>query len=268
MTILPFLGGVNMLRARYVTQNFSRHFHEGYAVGCIVDGAMRFRYQGENIVAPRGQINLVVPGEPHDGHAADASGWAYRMFYLPPGALLEAAAAVLPRPDLPHFRAGVIDDPALAGCICRTHAILERPETSALEKETRLLWLLTHWISRHAVGRGSLPRTGREHRAVARATECLWDRFAEDLPLSELAREAGLSPFHLARVFEQGMGITPHAYLTQVRVEQARARLAGPDRLADIALDCGFADQAHLTRLFKRHVGVTPGQYRKMLQNN
>jgi len=268
MSALPFLGGVDMLSARFVTQNFSRHFHEGYAVGCIVDGAMRFNYLGENVVAPRGQVNLVVPGEPHDGHGADEAGWAYRMFYLPPGALVEASEALMPRPRPPHFRTGVIDDPALARCIRRTHEILERPGTPVLEKETRLLWLLAHWISRHAVDRGGLSGPGQEHRAVARARELLRARYAEDVSLGELAREAGLSPFHLARVFEATLGITPHAYLTQVRVERARALLAGPDRLADIAADCGFADQAHLTRLFKRHLGVTPGRFRKMLQNS
>ncbi|MEF2229990.1 MAG: AraC family transcriptional regulator [Pseudodesulfovibrio sp.] len=268
MTVLPFLGGVEMLTARFVTQSFSRHFHEGYAVGCIVDGAMRFNYRGESVVAPRGQVNLVVPGEPHDGRGADGTGWAYRMFYLPPGALLEAAEALMPRPSPPHFRAGVIDDPALAACIRRTHVLLERPGISAIEKETRLLWLLAHWISRHAVDRGALPEPGREHRAVRRARELLRARLGEDVSLGELAREAGLSPFHLVRVFERQTGITPHAYLTQARVERARALLAGDDRLADIAAGCGFADQAHLTRLFKRHVGVTPGRYRKILQNS
>ena len=268
MSVLPFLGGVEMLTARFVTQSFSRHFHEGYAVGCIVDGAMRFRYMGADVVAPRGQVNLVVPGEPHDGHGADASGWAYRMFYLRPEALMEAAQALMPRPSLPHFRTGVIDDPALAACVRRTHGILERAETSALEKETRLLWLLAHWISRHGVDRGALPEPGREHRAVGLAREFLRGRLDEDVRLDELAREAGLSPFHLVRVFERQTGITPHAYLTQARVERARALLAGQDRLADIAASCGFADQAHLTRLFKRHVGVTPGRYRNILQNS
>ncbi len=268
MTALPFLGGVDLLTARFVSQRFSRHFHEGYAVGCIVDGAMRFNYLGETVVAPRGQVNLVVPGEPHDGHGADENGWAYRMFYLRPEALLEAAKALLPKPNLPCFRTGVIDDPSLARCICRTHRILENPDISALEKETRLLWLLSHWISRHADERGFLPEPGNEHRAVGRAREIIRAQYGEDLTLDTLAREAGLSSFHLVRVFEKRLGITPHAYLTQVRVERARDGLAGGDRLADIAAGCGFSDQAHLTRLFKRQYGVTPGRYRKILQNN
>jgi len=136
-----------------------------------------------------------------------------------------------------------------------------------VEKETRLLRLLEAWIRRHADEPGGDPRTGREHRAVNRAREVIEDRYGEDLPLSEVAREAGLSPYHLVRVFERQVGVTPHAFLTQTRVERARARLSGDDRMADIAMDCGFADQAHLTRLFKRQTGVTPGKYRKMLQN-
>ena len=88
------------------------------------------------------------------------------------------------------------------------------------------------------------------------------------MPLAELARMAGLSPFHLVRVFEKRLGITPHAYLTQTRVERARQRLATGGRIADIAVDCGFSDQAHLTRLFKRQTGITPGKYRKIVQNS
>ena len=265
---LPFLGGVELLRARFLTHAFSRHFHEGFAMGCIEHGAMRFNYRGESVVAAKGQVNLVVPGEAHDGHGADSDGWAYRMFYLKPEALMEAAGALVARPDFPHFRMGVIDDPALAGCVASTHRLLESPNVSLIEKETRLLRLLVHWISRYADQRGGRPEDGGEHGAVRRAREVIEDRFPEDIPLTELARLAGLSPFHLVRVFERRLGITPHAYLTQTRVERARQRLATGGRIADIAVDCGFSDQAHLTRLFKRQTGITPGKYRKIVQNS
>ena len=264
----PFLGGVDLLRATYVTHSFSRHFHEGYAVGCIEHGAMRFRYQGESLVAAQGEVNLVVPGEAHDGHAASHEGWSYRMFYLPPQALRESAKALTQSPGLPHFRAGVIRDPALAQCIRATHRALENPTVPALEKETRLLWLLAHWISRHADTPGSWPDPPQEHRAVALAREYLDARFAEDITLPGLARAAGLSPFHLLRVFERQLGVTPHDYLTQIRVERAREKLLTPARLADVALETGFADQSHLTRTFKKRYGVTPGRFRKIVQNS
>lgn len=268
MNTLPFFGGVDVMRATFVNHSFSRHFHEGYALGCITDGAMEFRYLGQTHVAPAGRINLVVPGEVHDGHAAVAAGWSYAMFYLKPQALQEAARAVGAPKALPHFRMGVIDDPDLAACVRQTHQALQDENTGSLEKETRLYWLLAQWISRHADEKGTPLRTGNEHRAVARVRELLHDRLGEDLTLDELADTAALSPFHLLRVFRKHMGITPHAYLTQERVNRARAMLSTPARLADIAQDCGFSDQAHLTRLFKRQLGITPGRYRNILQNS
>ncbi|MUM77178.1 helix-turn-helix domain-containing protein [Pseudodesulfovibrio sp. F-1] len=262
MTVPPGLGGVELLHARYVTQRFSRHFHEGYALGCIEAGSMRFRYMGQEVVAARGQVNLVVPGEVHDGHGAAPGGWAYRMFYLRPEVLAGATGDALP-----DFRMGVIDDPGLAARIVLTHRLLERPWTPRMEKETRLMALLREWIGGWAEERCRRPRAGREHRAVARAREVIRAEYGEDLSLGRLAREAGLSPWHLVRVFEGEVGVTPHVYLTQVRVDRARRMLAGPGRIADIAVECGFADQAHLTRLFKRQTGMTPGGFRKNLQN-
>lgn len=268
MSSLPFFGGVDLLEATFVTQNFSRHFHEGYAVGGITRGAMEFEYLGSKHVAPAGQVNLVVPGEAHDGHAAGDDGWSYAMFYLRPQALKEAAKAVGARGALPHFRMGVINDPALASCVLQTHRALHDEGTSSLEKETRLYWLLAHWITRHADNRGSLPPTGREHRAVRRVRDMIRDEFARDIRLDDIAALAGLSPFHLLRVFREHTGITPHALLTQTRIEQARKLLASRKRLADIAQECGFADQAHMTRQFKRQIGITPGRFRKIVQNS
>ncbi len=256
------------MQATYVTHSFSRHFHEEYALGCIEDGALEFSYLGRKHLASAGLVNLVVPGEAHDGHAASAAGWSYRMFYLQPQMLLEAATACQARPRAPHFRQGVINDPQLAYSVRCTHAILQRAEATSLEKETRLLWLLAFWISRHAADRGQTRVPGCETQAVRRVTEYIRWGYADELGLQELASIACLSPFHLLRTFQKQTGVTPHEYLTQVRVEQARGMLRGQERLADIAQRTGFADQSHLTRTFKRRYGVTPGAFRKILQNS
>lgn len=267
---VPVLGGVEVMRATFVTQTFSRHFHEGYGLGCIERGAMRFHYLGSGMVASQGQVNLVVPGEVHDGHAAVDQGWAYRMFYLRPEALVEAARELMPRPEAnhswPHFRQGVINDPDLAARIRAVHRLFQDPEVSLLEKETRMLDLLSQWIHRHADKRGNWPKTRPEHRAAAQAREYLSANPGKDVSLKDLAGVAGLSPFHLVRVFEREYGITPHAYLTQARVKLARDLLGTDKRLADIAQETGFADQAHLTRQFKRRFGLTPGRFRRALK--
>jgi len=242
--------------------------HEEYAVGVIENGAMGFRYRGADLVAARGAVNLVVPGEVHDGHAAADEGWAYRMFYLSPEILFRAAAEINVKAVQPHFREGVIDDSLLAREIMQVHLTFSENSASILEKEILLLRLLINWISRHADDRKSWPDTGSEHRAVSLAREFMEECFAEDINLEQLAELGSLSHFYFVRVFEKELGITPYAYLMQTRVNRAKSMLSTSLRLADIAARCGFYDQSHLTRQFRNQFGITPGKYRNIIQNS
>jgi AraC-like DNA-binding protein len=262
-------GGVELMRATYVTQVFARHSHERFAIGVIENGAMAFYYRGENIVAPTGCVNLANPGEPHDGHAATEAGWIYRMFYLDLSLLQQAASEVVGRPrDIPFFQTGVIHDNHLAGLIRRLHIALEaEPNISALEQESRMLEMLSQLVVRHADDHPTPRATPREDRAVTRAREYLEAHYAENVSLARLARIANLSPFHLAHVFRDQVGLPPHTYLTQTRVKQAKTLLGRGWPIAQVACEVGFADQSHLTRRFKRVVGITPGQYRKIVQD-
>jgi len=262
----PGLHGAELLAASFRRQVFARHFHEGYALGVIQAGALAFRYRGQELVAAPGEVNLVVPGEAHDGRAAAEAGWTYRMFYLEPE-LLARAARELGRSGLPHFRAGVLRDPDLARRTLDLHRLLEQG-ADRLAAQTGLLTLLTFWITRHAEDPGALPRVGSEPRAVARARAFLAAHADQDPGLEDLARAAGLSPFHFLRVFRRATGLTPHAYLVQRRVRRAQDLLRQGLAPARAAAESGFADQSHLTRQFKRLTGLTPAAYRNSLQDS
>ena len=102
-------------------------------------------------------------------------------------------------------------------------------------------------------------------RAVAEALRFMHENYAHDLSLNDLAAAVHLSPFHVARLFKHTLGVSPHQYLIQVRVNSARSLLSagsGERSLAEVASAVGFADQSHLTRHFKRIMGVTPKQFR------
>jgi AraC family transcriptional regulator len=84
-----------------------------------------------------------------------------------------------------------------------------------------------------------------------------------DLSLAELASVVNISPTYFAGLFKQSMGISPHQYVIQQRVEQAKLMLSKTDlAIADIALQVGFSSQSHLTQQFKRLTGMTPKQVR------
>ncbi len=93
------------------------------------------------------------------------------------------------------------------------------------------------------------------------------EHLGSDITLSELASNIQLSPYHFARFFKQSTGITPHQYLLQCRLEEARhLLLLGNLSISQIALSVGFTDQSHLTRYFKRTFHVTPTEMRKEMR--
>jgi AraC family transcriptional regulator len=89
----------------------------------------------------------------------------------------------------------------------------------------------------------------------------------ESIGLDDLARAAGLSANHFLRVFKLATGETPYHFLRARRLERARQLLVDDAMpLAELALECGFANQAHFTAAFSREVGVSPGRYRRAVR--
>jgi transcriptional regulator GlxA family with amidase domain len=86
---------------------------------------------------------------------------------------------------------------------------------------------------------------------------------AADASLAALARRAGLSPRHFARLFRQEIGMTPSAWVETVRIDAARQILESGERPKQAAAACGFTDIDTFRRAFQRQVGVTPAEYRR-----
>jgi transcriptional regulator of acetoin/glycerol metabolism len=104
---------------------------------------------------------------------------------------------------------------------------------------------------------------GLSPRAMRRVREYVEVHLGESIDLSMLAGVAGLSMHHFARQFKQSAGVTPHAYLTQKRVERAQEMLVQTGlSLAEIAFAVGFFDQGHLARHFRHMLGTTPREFR------
>jgi AraC family transcriptional regulator len=108
-------------------------------------------------------------------------------------------------------------------------------------------------------------RTGQrlDDQRLNRVLEFMAQRVEEDISIDDIANVACLSPFHFIRMFHNSMGVPPHRYLNQLRVERAKTLLAeGNTPLCDIAMKSCFSSQANFTRAFHRATGMTPGAYR------
>ncbi len=112
------------------------------------------------------------------------------------------------------------------------------------------------------------PRGGLAPWQARLASDLIAANLDGDLSHAEVARECGLSAGHFARAFRRTTGLPPHRWLLQRRIDKAKALLRETgDPLADIAVQCGFADQSHFTRTFTRMVGAAPGAWRRSVRS-
>ena len=107
-------------------------------------------------------------------------------------------------------------------------------------------------------------RGGLSPRQARRATELLEAHLDGDIPLQQVAEACELSVSHFARSFKKTFRKPPHAWLLERRVDKARDLMLNSRLpLADIAAQCGFADQSSLNRSFRRIHGIAPGMWRR-----
>ncbi|QBD79858.1 AraC family transcriptional regulator [Ktedonosporobacter rubrisoli] len=167
--------------------------------------------------------------------------------------------------SLPHFPLHGLYDPSLSRAMSEFVANSQAP-ISRLQRKEVLLQILAPLLLNHAEGAGRSPVQNWEHPSIKHVKEHLQVHYAEEVTLQDLASVANLSPFHLSRVFSQTVGLSPHAYQTQLRLARARALLAQGFSVDYVATEIGFYDQSHFTQQFKRHFYITPGAYRKAVR--
>lgn len=262
----PAFAGAELLKAAYRTHRFPPHAHDEFAIGVIERGAQAWLDgRGRRVIMPEGTICVINPHTLHEGRPATEDGWDYRMIYVPATGLTSLlagesgnVAATL------HFQQTVIDDPQTVKLLHEAHVSSELRDATQLEKTSRLTAAVFQLAQRH--GRMSHPLRSAAPSipgAVKRAREYIDAHVAANPSLDVIAQAAGMSPFHLLRAFKKAIGVAPHAYLVQRRVEAARHLLLKGQPLRHVAIAVGYCDQGHLSREFSRFFGVPPGVARR-----
>ena len=138
----------------------------------------------------------------------------------------------------------------------------QRDELSPIVLEGVALELLAHAV------RERTRRAQSRELWLRRALQLIHDCYLEKLTVQGIAMAVGVRPLVLGRSFRKAFGCSPGEMLRRRRVDRAEELLRRRDLpLAEIALACGFADQAQLTKAFRRITGSTPGRYRRLLSD-
>ena len=251
------LEGVEALHANFERHEYRPHSHPTWTIAVMERGAAAFQVDARQERADDGECFVLEPEAVHTGVPAVPEGWAYKVLYLEPEvlSLWDERDGAAPR----AARWVVFKDAALRAAMLGAHRALAT-EPAGLARDEAVLEAIEA-LKPH-LKPGPQPAGDRvEHAAVRRAVAHLRDRWDQPVPLAELARVSGLSRFELVRRFKHQTGLPPHAFQTDLRINAARELLTKGRPPVEVALACGFADQAHLTRTFRRMVGITPARY-------
>nr|WP_152888864.1 AraC family transcriptional regulator [Streptomyces adustus] len=170
------------------------------------------------------------------------------------------------RPVEPAEELGVTD-PLAEQLIRELDSVVHHWEPSARTYADQLTGMLAAQVVRRHVSRpaASAPsHPGLSDRQLAAVRDLIHDRIAEPLPVADLASAASLSPSQFTRRFRASTGRSPHQYLLGLRLERAGWMLrTGSAPIGQVALECGFSHQEHLTRVMRTRLGTTPAAMRR-----
>lgn len=255
---LPFIEARSIHDGREV--RYGKHAHETFSIGIVLSGRCTYLNGQKRERIGAGSVVLMNPGDAHACNPSHDERWSYRMLYVdvPWLADIQQDLGVSGSYHFQPFSATATTRPELYAGLHRLYDVLTDQQAEHLQKHSAAVTFMSA-VQQALSLAPALPRQG--HRGLARAAEFIRHNYARSLKLDEICSAANLSPSYLIRAFKEKYGLTPHAYLTNCRVEFSRSQLRRGRPIAEVALAAGFSDQAHLQRSFKKLVAATPGQY-------
>jgi AraC family transcriptional regulator len=147
-------------------------------------------------------------------------------------------------------------------------SVLENnPQNSCFYAESMATALASHLLQFYATRQHVLREyeDGLSKVQIQQAIEYINEHLHLNLTLTEIATELEMSQYYFCRLFKRSIGMTPHQYLIQQRVEKSKQLLKQPEtKILDIAIQCGFANPSHFAKCFRQRVGISPQQFRSI----
>jgi AraC-like DNA-binding protein len=256
---------LSCLHADFTTHAYSPHSHEGFVIAVTETGGAEFRSRGRTDQATAAALLVFNPDEPHSGHMGRSARWRYRSLYLDPqaiGSLCEALGITRPV----YFTRNTLADAGLIGEFLRLHQALDAGGDVQVHHDL-LVSCFGALCKKYAGGGARIPDAPCTNDVVRSVIAHMRNYYAEKLTLERMSSRVGLTPFQLIGLFRRSVGLTPHAYLTQLRLKAAMRELQRGATLTDAALVVGFYDQSALNKHLKRAYGITPLQYMQSLSS-
>jgi AraC-like DNA-binding protein len=253
--------GVEFFEAWFQGHPYQKHRHDTYTICLTTSGVLGFDYRGNSEISTPGQVVVLHPDEVHDGYAGTEEGFGYRQLYVEPAVIFEAIQSLCPHPcSLPFVRTPVSMNRKLSAAIISAFECTREP----LAIDSLIVQVAEGLLEADPnCKQVPLPRH-LDVAALNRARQYLDTQKTRVVHSVELEALTGLTRYELARQFRLMCGTSPYRYLLMRRLDFARHQLTQGRSLVEVALEAGFADQAHFSRMFKATFGITPALYRAL----
>jgi len=260
--------GVTLMQANFTDHAFERHSHDCFSIGITTYGVQSFQCRGQRYNSQPGDFVLFNPDEDHDGSRGTDAGFRYTIWYVPADFVASCLAAEGGPAASAYFASPHVGDRQMAATFGRLSAGFDTVASETLTVESTMRAFLGTLLRRYGERPDSIGRQPRDTStaSLARVKEYMQACYQRDITVADLASIAGLSRAHLTRAFTAAYHTPPHVYLNAVRLARAKTLIRAGMPLAEVATECGYADQSHLTRRFKGSWGVTPADWRENMR--
>ena len=242
---------------------YKSHSHPTFSIGAIDEGNSVFQSSfGTEQKISAGTLVIVPAHIEHSCNPLPDQAWSYQMLHLNISWLKQWYIEFQKEGfdlQLPQHKPLIIKDPSLYQAFSDMNETLFDSQKLILEKEQSLIYCLTQLLLPHFI------------LEKIQKTQYLYESFLDlihiiksserFISLEELAQQVGLSRYAIIRLFKANVGLTPHAFQINLKINQARAQLKQGIPLAELAVNLGFSDQSHFHKAFKAHTGITPRQF-------
>ncbi|MCU7697293.1 AraC family transcriptional regulator [Acinetobacter sp. AYS6] len=242
---------------------YKSHSHPTFSIGAIDEGNSVFQSSfGTAQKISAGTLVIVPAHIEHSCNPLPDQAWSYQMLHLDISWLNQWYTEFQKEGfdlNLPQHRPLIIKDETLYQAFTDMNETLFDAQKLILEKEQSLIYCLTQLLLPHFVLE-EIQKTQYLYEDFLNLIHIIKssERF---ISLEELAQQVGLSRYAIIRLFKANVGLTPHAFQINLKINQARAQLKQGIPLVELAVNLGFSDQSHFHKAFKAHTGITPRQY-------
>lgn len=247
---------IEFFRLYGIRQSFPPHFHRGYTLGTAEQGSCPIYCSKRSYHLKPGWLFLLNPGDIHACCGGNNPSLIYCGIRLAPKVIHQWIFSSDSFGEMPYFTHPLLDSPIQASLLrqCVTQGLSSPYASSTLEDTLQKLFALLR-KDHYTAPLCSLPPS------FCRILRLMGQQ-PYRLTLHDLASQAGMSISSIERLFSRYVGMSPHRYLLNMRLESAQQLLRQGISPANVAQQVGLADQSHLYKAFSRHTGLCPGLYR------